>query len=148
GPVNFPEGRCNGSVVWMGLRARSNQPLRDEGSELTSKTGDFLGLLLLFSGLGLGLGASTVMDVLGVLGRRSEYWTLRAIATDRVAVPLMWVGVALATAGGILFNRNHGLAGVVLFELVVWITLVLNGAFLTFHVIPRVYPIEHRPEGQ
>ena len=60
----------------------------------------------------------------------------------------MWVGVALATAGGILFNRNHGLAGVVLFELVVWVALVLNGAFLTFYVIPRVYPIEHRPEGQ
>jgi hypothetical protein len=109
---------------------------------------DFLGLLLIISGLGLGLGASTVMDVFGVLGRESEYWTVRAISTDKVAVPLMWIGVVLATVGGIMFNRNQGLSGVVLYQAIVWVVLIANGSFFTFYIIPRVYPIEHKPEGE
>lgn len=54
---------------------------------------DFLGLFLSLSGFVLGLGAVTVIDIHGFLGRKSQYWTEATTRTQKVTKPLIWVGI-------------------------------------------------------
>lgn len=97
---------------------------------------DLLGLFMLLAGFVIGLGAVTVIDLHGFLGRRSAYWTEATTRTHKVTKPLIWAGIALAILGGAFFYRNAGLAGIPLVHAVVAAVLVLNGFFLTFSVSP------------
>jgi hypothetical protein len=97
---------------------------------------DFLGLFLLLSGFVVGLGAVTVVDIQGLLGRKSRYWTEAATRTHKVTKPLIWLGMSLGLIGGGIFYRNTGFRGIPLVQLYLAIMLLLNGCFLSFKVSP------------
>ena len=97
---------------------------------------DFLGLFLFIAGFVVGLGAVTVIDIHGFLGRKSSYWTETTTRTHKVTKPLIWIGISLVIIGGFVFYRSdlqsifpllHGVAAVI---------LILNGLFLSFSVSP------------
>lgn len=97
---------------------------------------DFVGLFTMLAGFVIGLGAVTVIDIHGFLGRKSAYWTEATTRTHKVTKPLIWVGTLLAIVGGAILYRNETLAGVPLYHaLIAWV-LVLNGLFLSFYVSP------------
>ncbi len=97
---------------------------------------DFVGLFLLIAGFIIGLGAVTVIDIHGFLGRKSSYWTEATIRTHKVTKPLIWLGITLAVVGGAIFYRNVPFAGVSLYQSIIALALVLNGIFLSFYVSP------------
>ncbi len=107
---------------------------------------DITGLFLLMSGFVVGLGAVTVIDLHGFLGRKSSYWTEATTRTHKITKPLIWAGVILAILGGIVFYRNQPLAGIPLYHMIVAILLIINGLFLTFWVSPRL--IQREQEGR
>jgi hypothetical protein len=92
-------------------------------------------------GLIIGLGAVTVIDIHGFLGRKSSYWTLATTRAHKVTKPLIWVGTLLSVFGGTWFYYQTGVK-VPLFEhlplyiihLIIFGVLILNGLFLTFGV--------------
>lgn len=97
---------------------------------------DFIGLLVLLAGFVIGLGAVTVIDLHGFLGRKSSYWTEATTRTHKVTKPLIWLGIFLAVVGGALFFRNEAFAGIPMYLSVVAAVLVINGCFLSFSVSP------------
>ena len=107
---------------------------------------DVVGLFLLLAGFVIGLGAVTVIDVHGLLGMRSSYWTEATIRTHKVTKPLIWIGVIVAILGGLIFYRNEALTGIPLFHACVAIILLLNGLFLSFVVSP--YLLQREREGK
>lgn len=97
---------------------------------------DFIGLFILLAGFIIGLGAVTVIDIHGFLGRKSAYWTEATTRTHKVTKPMIWVGIVLAIIGGLIFYRNAGLSGVPLAHLFIAVVLIINGYFLSFKVSP------------
>lgn len=97
---------------------------------------DFFGLFIMLAGFVIGLGAVTVIDIHGFLGRKSAYWTEATIRTHKVTKPLIWTGIILALIGGFVFYRNEVLVGAPLWHLVIAVALILNGCFLSFVVSP------------
>ncbi|MFZ2523449.1 MAG: hypothetical protein WAW92_03625, partial [Minisyncoccia bacterium] len=73
---------------------------------------DFIGLFLLIAGFVVGLGAVTVIDIHGFLGRKSQYWTEATTRTHKVTKPMIWVGIILALIGGAIFFRNEAFVGI------------------------------------
>lgn len=106
---------------------------------------DAVGLFLFIAGLIIGLGAVTVIDVLGFLGRHAPYWTETTIRTHRVTKPLIWVGIILAFVGGFLFYRQESFSNIPLIHLMLGTLLIANGLFLSFWVSPRL--IERERDG-
>ncbi len=107
---------------------------------------EFLGVLLMIAGFIIGLGAVTVIDMHGFLGRTSPYWTEATIRTHKVTKPLIWLGIALAIIGGVMLYSNVPLAGIPLWHAVIAFVLVLNGCFLSFVVSP--FLLEREKEGR
>lgn len=107
---------------------------------------DILGLFLFLAGFVVGLGAVTVIDIHGFLGRKSAYWTEATIRTHKVTKPLIWTGIILALIGGFVFYRNEVLAGAPLWHLVIAVALILNGCFLSFVVSP--FLLKQEREGR
>lgn len=99
---------------------------------------DILGLFIFMGGFVIGLGAVTVIDILGALGRKSTYWTETTIRAHKVTKPLIWIGFALAFIGGNIYYRVGGLTGTAALQLLIALPLVANGAFLTFYVSPKL----------
>jgi hypothetical protein len=106
----------------------------------------FLGLFLLIAGFVIGLGAVTVIDLHGFLGRRSAYWTEATTRTHKVTKPLIWVGMALAFVGGFIFYRDAGLTAVTVTHLISAAVMVLNGIFLSFSASP--FLLKREQEGR
>ncbi len=100
----------------------------------TFLTFDFIGLFILIAGFILGLGAVTVIDLHGFLGRKSQYWTEATTRTHKVTKPLIWAGISLVLIGGILFHKSF--SGLELLHLILVSILILNGLFLSFRVSP------------
>ena len=107
---------------------------------------DVLGLFLFLAGFVIGLGAVTVIDLHGFLGRTSRYWTEATTRTHKVTKPLIWLGIALAIIGGAVFYRNEPHAGIPLIHAVVAGALILNGLFLSFSVSP--YLLKREKQGK
>ncbi len=107
---------------------------------------DFVGLFLLIAGFVIGLGAVTVIDIHGFLGRKSNYWTEATTRTHKVTKPLIWVGTFLAIIGGVIFFRNEPFAGTPLYLTLITIVLISNGLFLSFRVSP--YLLQKEKEGR
>ncbi|MFA6450022.1 MAG: hypothetical protein WCX65_11160 [bacterium] len=107
---------------------------------------DIAGLFLFIAGFVVGLGAVTVIDLHGFLGRKSSYWTEATTRTHKVTKPLIWIGLALATAGGSIFYRSAGLSGIPALQALIVAPLVLNGFFLTFRVSP--FMLRREREGK
>lgn len=99
---------------------------------------DVIGLFIFFAGFVIGLGAVTVIDIHGFLGRRSAYWTEATIRAHKVTKPLIWIGTALAIVGGCITYREEPLAGIVLVHAITAVVLIANGCFLSFWLSPRL----------
>lgn len=107
---------------------------------------DVLGLFLFLAGFIIGLGAVTVIDLHGFLGRKSPYWTEATTRTHKVTKPLIWIGLLLAIIGGLITYRKSGLTGVASFQLFIAIFLIINGLFLSFRVSP--FLLKREKEGR
>lgn len=98
---------------------------------------ELLDALMIF-GLVIGLGAVTVIDLLGILGQKSPYWTLATLRSHRVTKPLIWVGISACTLSALLSQK---------WWLFAWILpLVLNGFWLSFRLSPYLLGMEDRKE--
>lgn len=109
---------------------------------------EFIGLFLLMAGYIIGLGAVTVIDLHGLCGRTSGYWTQATIRTHKITKPLIWIGTALAVAGGIIFYSTQPASWMQTLHLVAAIILVLNGLFLSFVVSPFLLAQERAGKDQ
>ena len=109
---------------------------------------DIIGIFLFIAGFIIGLGAVTVIDLHGFLGRTSSYWTEATIRTHKITKPLIWIGMFLAILGGIITYRNIGFSGTALIHTVLAIVLILNGCFLSFWVSPQLLRREKEGKAQ
>lgn len=107
---------------------------------------DFIGLFSIIVGFVIGLGAVTVIDIHGLLGRKSQYWTEATTRTHKVTKPMIWVGIILGIIGGIIFFRNEVFVGIPLYLSIIAGVLILNGLFLSFSVSP--YLLQREREGR
>lgn len=107
---------------------------------------DLIGLFLFLAGFVIGLGAVTVIDIHGFLGRKSSYWTEATTRAHKVTKPLIWAGITLAVIGGIIFYRNESLTGIPLVHAVIAVALIANGYFLSFKVSP--FLLQREEEGK
>ncbi len=103
---------------------------------------NFIGLFLMIAGFIIGLGAVTVIDIHGFLGRKSSYWTMATIRTHKVTKPMIWAGTMLAIIGGFILYRNVPFAGVPMYHAMIAVVLILNGLFLSFYVSPFLLKME------
>ncbi|MFA6524444.1 MAG: hypothetical protein WC264_01790 [Candidatus Paceibacterota bacterium] len=107
---------------------------------------NFIGLFVFISGFIVGLGAVTVIDIHGFLGRKSSYWTEATTRTHKVTKPMIWVGITLAIIGGCIFYRNSIFAGIPMLHAFMALGLVANGYFLSFKVSP--FMLKREKEGK
>ncbi len=107
---------------------------------------DFIGLFILLAGFVIGLGAVTVIDIHGFLGRTSSYWTEATIRTHKVTKPLIWFGICLAIVGGFIFYRDQAFSGIPMYHALIALILILNGLFLSFYVSP--FLLKRENEGR
>lgn len=107
---------------------------------------DFIGLFIFLAGFVIGLGAVTVIDIHGFLGRKSAYWTEATTRTHKVTKPLIWIGIILAIIGGTILYRNESFTGVPFTHAIIAVMLILNGIFLSFKVSP--FLLQQEKEGK
>lgn len=98
---------------------------------------NFIGLFILIAGYIIGLGAVTVIDTLGFLGRKSSYWTESTIRAHKVTKPLIWLGIILVLGGGFILSLP-------IYFFYFYTLLILNGIFLSFYVSPFLLEREKR----
>lgn len=103
-------------------------------------------LFILLAGFVIGLGAVTVIDWLGFLGRKSSYWTETITRAHKVTKPLIWVGLSLVIIGGLLFYKDVGLIWNTFYHLISLPIMLGVGYFLSFKVSP--FLIEREKEGK
>lgn len=106
---------------------------------------DIIGLFIFLAGFVIGLGAVTVIDLHGFLGRRSKYWTEATTRTHKVTKPLIWIGIGLAIVGGAILYRGGTPSVIPFIHTIIAIVLILNGMFLSFSVSP--FLLEREKEG-
>lgn len=106
-----------------------------------------LSFFITIAGFVIGLGAVTVIDLHGFLGRKSSYWSEATTRTHKITKPLIWVGIILVLIGQILFYKN-GLLIIDNFKinLAIIFLLFINGIFLSFIVSPAL--ISREKEGK
>ena len=107
---------------------------------------DLLGLFVMLAGFVIGLGAVTVIDLHGFLGRKSSYWTLATTRTHKVTKPLIWFGMFFAVIGGFIFYRDYGIDRITLIHLMSIPVMIINGIFLSFSVSP--YLLQKEKQGK
>lgn len=107
---------------------------------------EFISLFLIFAGFIAGLGAVTVIDLHGFLGRRSKYWTEATTRTHKITKPMIWVGVLLLSVGSTLFYIDQPFTKLRLIQIVLLALLILNGLFLTFKISP--YLLKREDQGK
>lgn len=98
------------------------------------------------AGFVIGLGAVTVIDIHGFLGRKSSYWTEATIRTHKVTKPLIWIGITLAIIGGVIFYQGKDFLWIPLLHSISALILILNGCFLSFILSPRL--LERERQGK
>lgn len=109
---------------------------------------EVLPLFLLLSGFVVGLGAVTVIDLHGFLGRKSSYWSEATIRTHKITKPLIWLGTLLAIFGGLLYFKDAPLTALPIALLCIGVVLVMNGLFLTLSVSPHLLKLEAEGRAQ
>ena len=107
---------------------------------------DGIGLFIMIAGFIIGLGAVTVIDIHGFLGRTSSYWTEAATRTHKVTKPMIWIGIVLTIIGGTLLYRGEHFSGIPLVHAIIALILVINGYFLSFKVSP--FLLERERQGR
>lgn len=106
---------------------------------------EIIGLFLFIAGFIIGLGAVTVIDLHGFMGRRSTYWTEATTRTHKITKPLIWMGTILAIIGGIIFYQNPEMK-FAMWHSIIAVILVINGLFLSFSVSP--FLLQREKEGR
>lgn len=107
---------------------------------------DIIGLFILLAGFVVGLGAVTVIDIHGFLGRKSSYWTEATTRAHKVTKPLIWIGFILVIVGGSIHYRNRGLDFPVNLHLLSLPIALGAGYFLSFKVSP--FLLEREKQGK
>ncbi len=107
---------------------------------------EFVGLFLFIAGFVIGLGAVTVIDLHGFLGRHSSYWTLATTRTHKITKPLIWIGLLLCIVGGLIFYQHEPIEKVLLFHVATLPVMILNGLFLSFRISPLL--LQREKEGK
>ncbi|MBP7846377.1 MAG: hypothetical protein KA007_02970 [Candidatus Pacebacteria bacterium] len=98
-----------------------------------------ISIFVVFAGFIIGLGAVTVIDTLGFLGRKSNYWTETTIRAHKVTKPLIWIGMFVVLLGyALLLADQYITKGQFTISLLVIIVMILNGAYLSFSVSPEL----------
>jgi hypothetical protein len=105
-----------------------------------------IGLFIFIAGFVIGLGAVTVIDIHGFLGRRSAYWTEATTRTHKVTKPLIWIGIALVIIGSSITYRNQAFSGIPLYHAIIFGVLIFNGLFLSCYVSP--FLLEQEKQGR
>ena len=113
---------------------------------ITLLSTDTIGLFIMLAGFVIGLGAVTVIDIHGFLGRKNPYWNEATVRTHKVTKPLIWIGIALACVGGSILYRNEPFTNIPLIHSITAIILILNGCFLSFSVSP--FLLRREKEGR
>ena len=90
---------------------------------------EFVGLYLHLAGFIIGLGAVTVIDLHGFLGRKSPYWTEATTRTHKVTKPLIWLGMTLAIMGAVVFHYQRGWTFSLAVQAAIMSVLIVNGCF-------------------
>lgn len=93
---------------------------------------EFLPIFLVIAGFVVGLGAVTVIDIHGFLGRKSPYWTEATVRTHKITKPLIWLGLFLFVTGYNFLYQGD----LLIFQWLITIVMVMNGIFLSFKVSP------------
>jgi hypothetical protein len=98
-----------------------------------------LPFFITIAGFVIGLGAVTVIDLHGFLGRKSGYWTEATTRTHKITKPLIWLGMILVLIGQILFYKS----GLLILDdfkihLAIIFLLMINGIFLSFIISPSL----------
>ena len=106
----------------------------------------FLASALWLAGYVVGLGAVTVIDVHGFLGRKSSYWTEATIRTHKITKPLIWLGLCLASVGSVWYFMQIGFYDVSYMYLAILGVMVINGLFLSLYISP--YLLHQEKEGR
>jgi len=96
---------------------------------------------MLIAGFIIGLGAVTVIDIHGFLGRKSSYWSEATTRTHKVTKPLIWVGIILILIGSLLIYAPS----LLYWQLGIIALLIINGLFLSFRVSP--YLLKREEQG-
>lgn len=107
----------------------------------------FIPLFITVVGFIIGLGAVTVIDIHGVLGKFFAYWRAAAVRTHKITMPLIWIGTLVVGIGYVLSSSQ----GVDLSWLwYIYAILILNGSFLSFIVSPKLIANEKsgNPEAE
>lgn len=107
----------------------------------------FISLFILFAGYIIGLGAVTVIDIHGFLGRKSTYWTKATITTHKVTKPLIWFGTILVLIGSLWTTIQNGFMNIMLVYFFILFVLFLNGIFLSFWVSPMLLKRENQAKA-
>lgn len=105
---------------------------------------EFSSIFIIIAGFVIGLGAVTVVDLHGFLGRKSPYWTEATTRTHKITKPLIWIGILLVSFGLMSFYKESSPSSL-LHTLLVSV-LVVNGCFLSFSVSPFLLAREKRGE--
>lgn len=105
-----------------------------------------ISLFILMAGFVIGLGAVTVIDLHGLMGRKSSYWTVATTRTHKITKPLIWIGMLLVIVGGAMFYKGVPMTGILLFHLISVPLMILNGIFLSFSVSP--YLLKREKDGK
>jgi len=107
-----------------------------------------ISLFILLAGFVIGLGAVTVIDLHGFLGRKSSYWTLATIRTHKITKPLIWVGTFLCFVGGFMFYKGVPIQGGLMFHIISLPVMIINGMFLSFYVSPYLLSMEKQGKSE
>ncbi len=113
---------------------------------MSAQLSDILGLFLFLTGFVIGLGAVTVVDIHGFLGRKSSYWTEATTRTHKVTKPMIWIGIILIIIGGLVLYRHQNFSGIPLIHAIIALILIVNGYFLSFKVSP--FMLQREREGK
>lgn len=106
-----------------------------------------LSVFIFIAGFIVGLGAVSVIETLGFLGRHSPYWTEATIRAHKVTKPLIWLGLVIAVTGGVLTYQEYGIDWHARFHAAAAVIMVINGSFLSFWISPRLLERERRGQA-
>ncbi|MDA3836401.1 MAG: hypothetical protein PF542_02150 [Nanoarchaeota archaeon] len=89
-------------------------------------------------GLIIGLGAVTVIDTLGFFSRKSREMTQVTIHAHHITKPLIWIGTLIVFFSWMFVLLKNGFEGIYLIKTLILLVMLINGAFLSFFVSPRL----------
>jgi hypothetical protein len=91
-----------------------------------------------FVGIIVGLGAVIVIDIMGLLSRKSKKKTQITIQTHHITKPLIWIGIIIISITWIFILLSEGFGFIEKTKSILLFIMIVNGCFLSFHISPRL----------